>query len=155
MTYGSTYREQIVEKLRKAAEHCDCLQCFFLIHSMGGGKDTSKKDWKHISTRAKFVSDRFFIFCFYCCDIIHCCFLVFKFLIYNFLRATASAAWHGWTRCAWAHYGWSHLHKRTAVIVYEPQKSQSHTVSKSGCLWGHNWRQTIDKVNEVWVMFCL
>ncbi|XP_056873830.1 tubulin epsilon chain isoform X1 [Takifugu flavidus] len=37
MTYGATYREQIVEKLRKAAEHCDCLQCFFIIHSMGGG----------------------------------------------------------------------------------------------------------------------
>lgn len=36
-TYGSAYREQIVEKLRKTAEHCDCLQCFFLIHSMGGG----------------------------------------------------------------------------------------------------------------------
>lgn len=38
MTYGSAYREQIVDKLRKAAEHCDCLQCFFIIHSMGGGK---------------------------------------------------------------------------------------------------------------------
>lgn len=38
MTYGSVYREQIVEKLRRAAENCDCLQCFFLIHSMGGGK---------------------------------------------------------------------------------------------------------------------
>ncbi|XP_046878219.1 tubulin epsilon chain isoform X2 [Hypomesus transpacificus] len=37
MTYGTAYREQIVEQLRKAAEHCDCLQCFFLIHSMGGG----------------------------------------------------------------------------------------------------------------------
>uniref|UniRef100_A0A8C6S899 Tubulin, epsilon 1 n=1 Tax=Neogobius melanostomus TaxID=47308 RepID=A0A8C6S899_9GOBI len=37
MTYGSAYRDQIVEKVRKAAEHCDCLQCFFLIHSMGGG----------------------------------------------------------------------------------------------------------------------
>ncbi|XP_026175136.1 tubulin epsilon chain isoform X3 [Mastacembelus armatus] len=37
VTYGSAYREQIVDKLRKAAEHCDCLQCFFLIHSMGGG----------------------------------------------------------------------------------------------------------------------
>ncbi|XP_018555212.1 LOW QUALITY PROTEIN: tubulin epsilon chain [Lates calcarifer] len=37
MTYGSAYREQIVDKLRKAAEDCDCLQCFFLIHSMGGG----------------------------------------------------------------------------------------------------------------------
>ncbi|XP_075871376.1 tubulin epsilon chain [Nelusetta ayraudi] len=28
MTYGSTYREEIVDKLRKAAEHCDCLQCY-------------------------------------------------------------------------------------------------------------------------------
>lgn len=37
-TYGSTYREQIVEQVRRAAEHCDCLQCFFLIHSMGGGE---------------------------------------------------------------------------------------------------------------------
>ncbi|KAM6954383.1 tubulin epsilon chain [Aplochiton taeniatus] len=37
LTYGSAYREQIVDKLRRAAEHCDCLQCFFLIHSMGGG----------------------------------------------------------------------------------------------------------------------
>ncbi|CAL9691755.1 unnamed protein product [Knipowitschia caucasica] len=36
-TYGGAYREQIVDTLRKAAEHCDCLQCFFLIHSMGGG----------------------------------------------------------------------------------------------------------------------
>ncbi|MBN3304362.1 TBE protein, partial [Amia calva] len=35
--YGSAYQEQIVESLRKAAEHCDCLQCFFVIHSMGGG----------------------------------------------------------------------------------------------------------------------
>ncbi|XP_039603882.1 tubulin epsilon chain isoform X1 [Polypterus senegalus] len=35
--YGSTYKDQIVECLRKAAEQCDCLQCFFLIHSMGGG----------------------------------------------------------------------------------------------------------------------
>nr|AAH55146.1 Tubulin, epsilon 1 [Danio rerio] len=36
-TYGLAYREQIVDQVRKAAEHCDCLQCFFLIHSMGGG----------------------------------------------------------------------------------------------------------------------
>ncbi|KAM9196741.1 tubulin epsilon chain [Mergus octosetaceus] len=35
--YGCQYRENIVEKLRKTAEHCDCLQCFFIIHSMGGG----------------------------------------------------------------------------------------------------------------------
>ncbi|XP_029318651.1 tubulin epsilon chain isoform X3 [Cottoperca gobio] len=39
MTYGSAYREQIVDKLRKASEHCDCLQCFFLIHSLGGEDD--------------------------------------------------------------------------------------------------------------------
>lgn len=47
MTYGSTYREQIVDKLRKAAEHCDCLQCFFLIHSMGGG------EFVHLGTGVK------------------------------------------------------------------------------------------------------
>ncbi|XP_060609169.2 tubulin epsilon chain isoform X1 [Anolis sagrei] len=35
--YGCQFRDQIVEKLRKTAEHCDCLQCFFIIHSMGGG----------------------------------------------------------------------------------------------------------------------
>ncbi|XP_036727714.1 tubulin epsilon chain isoform X2 [Balaenoptera musculus] len=35
--FGSLYQEQILEKLRKSAEHCDCLQCFFVIHSMGGG----------------------------------------------------------------------------------------------------------------------
>ncbi|CAN9507588.1 unnamed protein product [Ophioblennius macclurei] len=37
LTYSSIYREQIVEQLRRAAECCDCLQCFFVIHSMGGG----------------------------------------------------------------------------------------------------------------------
>lgn len=36
--FGSLYQEQILEKLRKSAEHCDCLQSFFIIHSMGGGK---------------------------------------------------------------------------------------------------------------------
>ncbi|XP_028903523.1 tubulin epsilon chain isoform X2 [Ornithorhynchus anatinus] len=36
-TFGRQYRERIVEKLRKTAEHCDCLQCFFVLHSMGGG----------------------------------------------------------------------------------------------------------------------
>ena len=35
--FGSLYREQILEKLRKSAEQCDCLRCFFIIHSMGGG----------------------------------------------------------------------------------------------------------------------
>jgi len=37
MMYGQRYREQISEVIRHAAELCDCLQCFFLIHSMGGG----------------------------------------------------------------------------------------------------------------------
>ncbi|XP_017702601.1 PREDICTED: tubulin epsilon chain isoform X2 [Rhinopithecus bieti] len=35
--FGSLYQDQVLEKLRKSAEHCDCLQCFFIIHSMGGG----------------------------------------------------------------------------------------------------------------------
>ncbi|KPP68825.1 tubulin epsilon chain-like, partial [Scleropages formosus] len=35
--YGPACRDQVVEKVRRAAEHCDSLQCFFLIHSMGGG----------------------------------------------------------------------------------------------------------------------
>lgn len=48
-TFGSAYREQIVDQLRRAAEHCDCLQCFFLIHSMGGGEDSSVQmyTWSH------------------------------------------------------------------------------------------------------------
>uniref|UniRef100_A0A1A7Y5L4 Tubulin, epsilon 1 n=1 Tax=Iconisemion striatum TaxID=60296 RepID=A0A1A7Y5L4_9TELE len=37
MTYGSVHRETIVDLLRRAAEHCDYLQCFFLLHSLGGG----------------------------------------------------------------------------------------------------------------------
>ena len=35
--YGPQYREQLSDIIRRAAEFCDCLQCFFLIHSMGGG----------------------------------------------------------------------------------------------------------------------
>ena len=35
--YGPTYRESIEDKVRKAAEHCDSLQCFLLLHSLGGG----------------------------------------------------------------------------------------------------------------------
>eukprot|EP00435_Cladocopium_sp_Y103_P069060 s218_g32.t1 len=35
--YGPTYRESIQEKVRKSAEQCDSLQCFFLLHSLGGG----------------------------------------------------------------------------------------------------------------------
>lgn len=37
LSYGSLYRDQLLDQLRRAAEHCDCLQSFFLIHSMGGG----------------------------------------------------------------------------------------------------------------------
>ena len=36
--YGEQYKEQISESVRRAAEFCDCLQCFFVLHSMGGGK---------------------------------------------------------------------------------------------------------------------
>lgn len=35
--YGLKYREQILETVRKQVEQCDCLQCFFFLHSMGGG----------------------------------------------------------------------------------------------------------------------
>ncbi|XP_066533325.1 tubulin epsilon chain [Hoplias malabaricus] len=37
LSYGSVYGEKIMDQVRKAAEKCDCLQCFFLLHSMGGG----------------------------------------------------------------------------------------------------------------------
>ncbi|XP_002739740.1 tubulin epsilon chain-like [Saccoglossus kowalevskii] len=37
MMYGQQYREEITESIRRAAEQCDCLQCFFVLHSMGGG----------------------------------------------------------------------------------------------------------------------
>lgn len=35
--YGAQYRERITNMLRHEAELCDSLQCFFLLHSMGGG----------------------------------------------------------------------------------------------------------------------
>ncbi|CAL8100371.1 unnamed protein product [Calicophoron daubneyi] len=35
--YGSRYNQELIEVIRRAAELCDCLQCFFLIHSLGGG----------------------------------------------------------------------------------------------------------------------
>lgn len=38
MMYGSQYHDKIVDTIRHAAELCDSLQCFFLLHSMGGGK---------------------------------------------------------------------------------------------------------------------
>ncbi|PAA76190.1 hypothetical protein BOX15_Mlig010448g4, partial [Macrostomum lignano] len=35
--YGLRHREALSESIRRCAEQCDCLQCFFLLHSMGGG----------------------------------------------------------------------------------------------------------------------
>ncbi|CAD5115074.1 DgyrCDS4090 [Dimorphilus gyrociliatus] len=37
MVYGQQHRESILENVRKEAESCDSLQCFFILHSMGGG----------------------------------------------------------------------------------------------------------------------
>ncbi|KAK2166309.1 hypothetical protein LSH36_40g16070, partial [Paralvinella palmiformis] len=34
--YGPRYREQLIEVIRRSAEACNCLQCFFILHSMGG-----------------------------------------------------------------------------------------------------------------------
>jgi len=44
--YGLKYGDQISETLRKTVEHCDCLQSFFLLHSMGGGEGQ-----QHVMTR--------------------------------------------------------------------------------------------------------
>ncbi|XP_033099898.1 tubulin epsilon chain-like [Anneissia japonica] len=35
--FGMQYRDRLEECVRHAAEQCDCLQCFFLFHSLGGG----------------------------------------------------------------------------------------------------------------------
>ncbi|KRW99670.1 Tubulin/FtsZ, GTPase domain [Pseudocohnilembus persalinus] len=35
--YGNKYRENIVNRIRKTVEECDSIQCFFLMHSLGGG----------------------------------------------------------------------------------------------------------------------
>ncbi|CAN8003466.1 unnamed protein product [Ixodes pacificus] len=35
--YGSKYGSEIMERVRREAELCDCLQGFFLLHSLGGG----------------------------------------------------------------------------------------------------------------------
>ncbi|KAG5443370.1 Tubulin epsilon chain [Clonorchis sinensis] len=35
--YGTRYHDELKEVVRKSVELCDCLQCFFLIHSLGGG----------------------------------------------------------------------------------------------------------------------
>ena len=36
--YGTQYHECLLDTLRKSAELCDCLQSFFILHSMGGGE---------------------------------------------------------------------------------------------------------------------
>ena len=38
MYYGGQYKEQLLDVIRLSAEHCDCLQSFFILHSMGGGE---------------------------------------------------------------------------------------------------------------------
>ncbi|CEM33431.1 unnamed protein product [Vitrella brassicaformis CCMP3155] len=35
--YGVRYRDQLLEKVRRPVEHCDSLQSFFFLHSLGGG----------------------------------------------------------------------------------------------------------------------
>ena len=35
--YGDKYRQKIADILRQESEKCDCLQSFFVFHSMGGG----------------------------------------------------------------------------------------------------------------------
>eukprot|EP00127_Corallochytrium_limacisporum_P004168 Clim_evm113s157 gene=Clim_evmTU113s157 len=35
--YGQQYKEAIVDNIRYEAEKCDCLQSFFILHSLGGG----------------------------------------------------------------------------------------------------------------------
>lgn len=37
MEYGPKYKDEIEEKVRMSAEHCDSLQGFFFLHSLGGG----------------------------------------------------------------------------------------------------------------------
>ena len=35
--YGNMYGEHVMERVRRAAEFCDSLQSFFIMHSLGGG----------------------------------------------------------------------------------------------------------------------
>lgn len=35
--YGNLYYKKLLETVRCAVEQCDSIQCFFLIHSLGGG----------------------------------------------------------------------------------------------------------------------
>lgn len=38
LMYGRQYHDKMMDTIRHATELCDSLQCFFLLHSMGGGK---------------------------------------------------------------------------------------------------------------------
>ena len=44
MYYGGQYKEQLLDVIRLSAEHCDCLQSFFILHSMGGGEMAVVRD---------------------------------------------------------------------------------------------------------------
>lgn len=136
MTYGSTYREQIVDKLRKAAEHCDCLQSFFIIHSLGGGKDTSKKDGNHISTWAKFASDCFFIFCFYYHD--------------TSTVVTASSSWLD-KACLSTLWVLPLAQEKRSHCAWTTKITISLSINQDVCKGSIEGRIP-DKVNEVWVM---
>ena len=35
--YGPRYKDRLLDSVRHAAEACESLQCFFLMHSLGGG----------------------------------------------------------------------------------------------------------------------
>ena len=37
MYYGDKYKDSIRDLVRRNAEHCDSLESFFIMHSMGGG----------------------------------------------------------------------------------------------------------------------
>ena len=43
--YGRRYGDQLREAVRTAAEQCDCLQSFLLLHSMGGGTGSGLGTW--------------------------------------------------------------------------------------------------------------
>jgi tubulin epsilon len=43
--YGQRYGETLRETVRHAAEACDCLQSFLLLHSMGGGTGSGLGTW--------------------------------------------------------------------------------------------------------------
>ncbi|EDQ85258.1 uncharacterized protein MONBRDRAFT_29416 [Monosiga brevicollis MX1] len=43
--YGAQYGADIEQAVRRAAEACDCLQSFLLLHSMGGGTGSGLGTW--------------------------------------------------------------------------------------------------------------